>query len=458
MNEQERSSGHLHVAAVGSWSVPLAPLAPCVFAAIVFALYCFTIGKVSRTYFVHQGPQERYGFPLVIDEASYVTIADNIALGNGYRMGWPEGYRTARRAPLFPLILAGLFKLFGPHGWLGLALNGVLLVAAILSAGTAARLLVSMSIPLSVSAARWALALVPSLYYFGSLVQTEILSLFLAAALMLLLLRSLQSISQSNKRLAILMAALGMVSGLAALTRPELAIVAAMIGVFLLFVFRHLNKPFLSFATFGLCFLFLLSIWIIHNLIWLGAFVPLTTTGGTTFYGAHNDIVWNTSRGSWGDPPRLLGPDVWKQLNDLGEVHRERELLEMGIAWLKSRSLGDILLLEGYKLGRLWIPYEFFVHRRMSPVGNIVVSILFLPFWARALAGLWSLLRRRAWAVATVLLMFPIASTITALLFYGSARFRVTSYPALAVLAAIGLQQAVDQLSAIRSKRKGMPE
>jgi len=374
-------------------------------------------------------------------------------------MGWPEGYRTARRAPLFPMVLAGLFKLFGPHGWLGLALNGVLLVAAILSAGTAARLLFSMSIPVSVSAARWALALVPSLYYFGSLVQTEILSLFLAAALMLLLLRSLQLMSLSNpKHLTVLGAALGMVSGLATLTRPELAIVAAMIGVFLLFVFRHLNKPFLLLATFGLCFLFLLSIWIMHNLIWLRAFVPLTTTGGTTFYGAHNDIIWDTNRGSWGDPPRLLGPDVWKRLNDLGEVHRERELLDMGIAWLKSRSLGDILLLEGYKLGRLWIPYEFLVHRRMSPVGNIVVSILFLPFWALALAGLWSLLRRRAWMVAAVLLIFPMASTIAALLFYGSARFRVTSYPALAILAAIGLQQAIGRLSAIRSARLRMPQ
>jgi hypothetical protein len=105
--------------------------APCAFAAVVFAVYCFTLGKESRAYFVHQGPQERYGLPLVIDEGGYVTIADNIALGHGYRMGWPDGYRTARRAPVFPLILAALFKLLGPHGWLGLTLNGVLLVSAI---------------------------------------------------------------------------------------------------------------------------------------------------------------------------------------------------------------------------------------------------------------------------------------------------------------------------------------
>lgn len=426
--------------------------APCLLATVIFALFCLTLGPASRTYFVHQGPQERYGFPLVIDEGGYVTIADNIALGNGYQMGWPDGYRTARRAPVFPLILAGLFRLFGPHGWLGLALNGVLLVATILFTGAAARLLLPLSIPVSVSAARWALVLVPSLYYFASMVQTEILSLFWAAAVIVLLLHILQSISQSNtKRLAVLMAALGMVSGLATLTRPELAIAAAMIGVFLLFVLpRHDAKPFLL-TAFGLCFLFPLSVWIIHNFVWLGTFVPLTTTGGTTFYGAHNDMIWATNRGSWGDPPRLLSPDVWKQLNDLGEAARERELFRLGIIWLRSRDLGDIFVLAGYKLARLWVPYELFVHRFMSHITNILMSVLFLPFWILALTGLWSLLRRRAWIVAFILLIFPMASTISALLFYGSARFRVTSYPALAVLAAIGLHHAIFRLSSIRS-------
>jgi hypothetical protein len=45
-----------------------------------------------------------------------------------------------------------------------------------------------MGISVSGSAARWALALTPSLYYFASLVQTEMLSLFWAVLLVVLLL------------------------------------------------------------------------------------------------------------------------------------------------------------------------------------------------------------------------------------------------------------------------------
>ncbi len=458
MNEQERSSGYPRDGYRRVLARTLRTAgAPCALAVILFAFYCLTIGRVSRTHFVHQGPQERYGLPLVVDEGGYVTIADNIAHGNGYRMGWPDGYRTARRPPFFPLMLAGLFKLFGPRGWLGLVFNGALLVAAILLVGAGAKLLLSMGIQLSASSARWALALVPSLYYFASLVQTEALSLFWAAVVVVLLLRGLKSISQSDvKRSAVRMAALGLVCGLATLTRPDLAMAAGLIGVFLLFVLpRRAAKSLYLLAAFGLCFILPLLIWIVHNLIWLGAFVPLTTTGGTTFYGAHNDIVWATNRGSWGDPPRLLGSEDWQRLNDLGEAHRERELFHMGITWLRSRSLGDIVLLEGYKLGRLWIPYEFLVHRYMSPLGNILVSVLFMPFWGLALWGLWSLVRRRAWAVTFVLLIFPIANTIAALLFYGSARFRVTSYPALAILAAVGLRQVISRLSAMRHTRGG---
>jgi hypothetical protein len=248
------------------------------------------------------------------------------------------------------------------------------------------------------------------------------------------------------------MAALGMVSGLATLTRPEMIVAAGLIGVFLVIVLvRQLAiKSSFLLITFCLCLGLPLLIWIVHNLIWLDAFVPLTTTGGTTFYGAHNDIVWSTNRGSWGDPPRLLGPDAWEQLNNLGEVARERELFRMGIAWLRSRGLGDILVLEGYKLARLWIPYEFFVHRHMSHAGNIVVSLLFLPFWALALTGLWSLLKWRAWMISVILLIFPMASTMAALVFYGSARFRVASYPVLAILAAIGIQQVIGRRSVLR--------
>lgn len=429
-------------------------VAPCIILCIAFGIYCFTIGKVSRDYFMHQGPQERYGIPLVVDEASYVTIADNLAHGNGYRMDWPNGIRTARRMPVYPLMLAGLFKLFGSYGFLGLTLNCIFLVAALFLVSTAAKLLLSVGIPLSISTARWALVFTPSLYYFGSLNQTEALSVFWAALMLILLLSVSKPLSaRTRSRSALLIAILGIICGLATLTRPESIVVVGLIGVFLVILHFRRAAPSYWIVIFVSCFLLLFVIWIIHNAIWLKAFVPFTTTGGTTFYGAHNDMVWGSNRGSWGDPPRLLGPEVWTQLNGLGETQREHELLRMGVEWLRERNVGDLLLLEGYKLGRLWFPYEFLIHRHASPMANIIISALFLPFWGLALWGLRFLFKQRMWLATTVLLIFPVANTLAALVFYGSARFRITSYPALALLAAIGVGQVAQQLVKSRQPR-----
>jgi len=433
-------------------------LSPYLFTLAVFSLYCLVLGDLQRTAIGLQGPGEHYGLMLVLDESGYVSIADNLSRGQGYQIGWPDSQPTAWRPPLYPLLLAGIFAAFGPQASLGLVLNGVLLVGSLYVVGLAARLVSKLTqAPVSPLMAQWALALVPSNYFFASLVQTEALALFLGAAILSALLaldlycKGKEPVIRGIFRRSLF---LGVTCGLASLARPELMIVIGFVAIYQLLSLGFYNRTaWLNALVIGIGAGIFLAIWIAYNVDHLNTFVPSTTMGGTVFFGAHNDDTWSRSPGSWGNPPRILGHERYASLMEMGEVKMDRELYRLGFSWLEQQPISRILQLEVYKLGRLWIPYEFATTEKLGRLPSTLISILFLPFWGFAILGLRKLLQLKQMSVLAILLLFPTANTVAVLLTYGTARYRITSYPTLSVLAAIGVMTIIMRNKHVRREQ-----
>jgi len=201
---------------------------------------------------------------------------------------------------------------------------------------------------------------------------------------------------------------------------------------------RVRNQMMLQIAT----MLLVISPWIARNEIVFGT-PTLSTVGGATFWGAHNDLVrQHTSLwGSW-----VPQSDLVDAAHPLAGTEVEREALEWKYGLEFVRNNWEMMpVREGAKIFRLLSPFEPTTNRAVF--WSFALSWLFtLPWMA---AGVWLLVRYPR--PADVFLLAPVvASLLTSALFYGSIRFRDSIIPILIVFAAHGLTEAAALLGVNR--------
>lgn len=218
--------------------------------------------------------------PLIADEGNYLGIADALASGIGIPDRW-----VWLRPPGYPLILAGLIRLFGRdlHAPLVLqAIAGTLTVAAV--ALIAGRLWGRRA---AFIAACWA-ALNPSLIYYTRILHTEVLYTTCIAF------AALGLVWYARPGATLRPLALSAVCvGLAALLRP--AIIAPLPFVLLWLVLRRPRGERRLALGHAALFVALCAAVIapnaIHNWLAYRRFIPLDTTLGYIFWLDHRDIT-----------------------------------------------------------------------------------------------------------------------------------------------------------------------
>jgi 4-amino-4-deoxy-L-arabinose transferase-like glycosyltransferase len=362
------------------------------------------------------------------DQVDYEWFAYRLSAGDGFtdRTGAP----TASRPPGTSLTLFPIYALSGRSFLLGRLWFCLLSAATCLATAWVAR--PCFGRPAALLAAAW-LAVYPGHFYYPMHFVSEVPYALLITLACGFAVRALDDAAIAPN------VAAGMMWGLAMLTRPQALFV---VPVAWLFLWR---SPRARWNRYARCLMVQTAVtlavllpWAARNSVQLGT-PTLTTVGGHTFWGAHNDIVLHTPqlRGSWVRTSDLV--DGRHPLNG-SEVEREAAAWRYGAQFVRSNWIA----MPGLALMKVW--------RLVSPfesTSNRVVLWAFAIAWLLTapwvVAGLAML--GRAAPSGAVLLVPILATVVSSVVFYGSVRFRDSMLPLLIVFAARGVVEWVPNLA-----------
>lgn len=355
------------------------------------------------------------------DAVEYEQLARSVATGKGY--AWPDGTPTAFRAPGLSLFLAGVYTAFGlsyPMAYLAMACLG--------SVGTVSAYLLARELTAE-RPARWAAvftAVYPPNVYDCSYFFSEALFAPLLGLGLWLLARHVRTGGWWEA------AGAGLILGYATLTR---SFGILFLPLFAAFLWKS-GRGWRSAALFAFGFVLVIAPWTVRNYLVFHRVVLVATNGGSTFYGANNDIVTSNPRnlGGWVSTKRLPGRDEIDAQPD--EVSHDKKEWQLGLDWVK-RNPAKFAAVSVVKVANCWMPFVSHPSLTRYPVLNIVSTAPFLILIAIGLAR--SLLARDGrWAFA-VLHLTIFANLVMVVLFWGGPRFRDANAVVLMVYAVAGL-------------------
>jgi 4-amino-4-deoxy-L-arabinose transferase-like glycosyltransferase len=411
---------------------------------------------------------QQFGFG---DSQSYWELGRAIARGGPYQIGSPDS--RVFRTPGYPILLAPLFWLEGPHVsvmWgraLSAALGGV-------AAGGAAYCATRLFNRRAGLVAGWFWALYPGAVAMGALVLSE--TLFCPLMLLELALWGAAWRSQSRRRAIGLALASGIAAGAATLVRPGWLLFtpfAVLVGLVLrtdpksgsekgTVPFcsatilrmvpgaipgqsppvlgqaatadrsRHLRLGLLAIAALMVS----MTPWWIRNALVIGHFVPTTLQVGASLYDGLNPRADGSSNMQFVDQfaQRLHQADARAGIaaNYDFEFRLDRQLREAAISWAVQNP-GRVIELASIKFVRLWNVWPNEPALRNWPL-RLVVMAGYLPLLLLGLYGAWRF-TPQGWPY--ILAWLPaVYVTLLHVVFVGSIRYREPAMLALAVLAA----------------------
>lgn len=405
-------------------------LAPCVacrwLVAIVAAAVALRSGAAVWWQNRLAGPQAFY----FADSESYWVLARELAAGRPYQFGSPDA--RIFRMPAYPLLLAGLFKLYPPEPpVLAARLLGALLGgAAVACVYALARQTME---PRAALAAAAAAAVYPGAVVTSVAVLSEALFCPLAALQLAVWVKSWHA--KSERHSFLLAFAAGLVGGAAALTRPEWLLFPV---VALAVLARPWGRYRLAKSAALLAGLVLaMTPWWARNYQAVGRFVPTTLQLGASLYDGLNPKASGASDmrfvAEW--EARERQRDRTSQVPF--EVRLDRSLREAAVSWARQHP-GRVLQLSAIKFWRMWRPWPEGgaaggeVARWLFAAGYLVVLLLAgLGTWrgGRHAPIVWA-----CWLPAGYL-------TLLHLVFVSSVRYREPAMLLLTVLVGLALQR-----------------
>jgi 4-amino-4-deoxy-L-arabinose transferase-like glycosyltransferase len=331
-------------------------------------------------------------------------LARSIALGQGFSS--PTDLQTGPSAwapPIYPYILAGVFKLFGVYSaasaWVILAFNSVF---GALTSLTLYRIAERMYGPVVARATAWTWAVFPyAIYWSVRVVWETSLTAFLLSLALLLTLR----MADEPPRLRMWML-FGLLWGVIALTNTA---VVSMMPFCLLWLLYRLPRPPQQFASAALCVLMaalVVSPWLVRNYQVFGKFIFIRDNLPLEMYEANND----QSEGLWtrNEHPGN-NPEAMRRFQELGELNFMAEkgdevrqfVLEHPGRFLRFTVERAVYFWMAPPQAAILAGYDLMISRHTN---FLLAAIL-------AFAGLWLTIRNRkrgAFLLACFLLIYPL--------------------------------------------------
>lgn len=384
--------------------------------------------------YIRQNPRQALGVIPFLEEAG--NIAASLATGHGFSSPFRiETGPTAWMTPVYPALLAGIFRIFGVRTFdsfvAAVALNivaSVLVCVPIFYAG--------MKIAgTGVSAgAAWLWAIFPNaiLNTFESMWEASLATLLAALILW-------ATLELHQRRGWLTWAAYGLLWGATLMTNPTLGVLLPLLLGWLIFRARgecreFYRRPFLALGVAFLC----CAPWTVRNYKVFHAFVPLRSVFGLQFYVGNNEHA----------------EEVW-----LGEQHpihdsaERAEYIRLGeIAYMRDKQQQAIEYVETHPGHVMRLMVSRFIALWSGGTPSPVVDFLRTPsLWFRyvllfnvlaalgALAGIILLIRWRSpywFPLAIFPVVFPCAYYVT----LAYPRYRLPIDPVVLLLGAVAVQ------------------
>ena len=378
--------------------------------------------------------------PAVGDASAYRLLAEHLAEGHGYVRPYDlEEFGierpTAEFPPLWPALLsvaprAGIDSLTGQR--LAAALVGSTGIALV---GLLGRRAGGPRVGLG---AALVLAVHPLVFQSDATLMAETLFVPLTAALLLAGVTALDPTTSATRRL-VLTVGVGVLGGLATLTRAEAVLTTFLLAVTLAWRSAPARKLLLVAGGFAL----VLTPWVARNAVRLDAFVPVSNNVGSALDGSNCDGVYHGSQiGMWSYSPDCFDGFGQDELAADGEAIVAARHRDEGLHYAR-RHVSDLPAVGAVRILRTWGAWNPSQQTYVATLEGRTLG------WERAGTALHALLAgasvigiialREARRLRWVLLIPAIAVTATALATYGSQRFRAGAEPSLAILAAIGI-------------------
>jgi 4-amino-4-deoxy-L-arabinose transferase-like glycosyltransferase len=349
------------------------------------------------------------------------------------------GEPTAYRPVLYPLMLAGLVKLFGPADWPIAALHVLLGMATVVLVWVVGGWLGGS---MTAIVAAGATAVDPLLVHWAAYPMTETTSAFLLA----LAVWAVLCIRQGQAGRFALPA--GVILGLGALCRP--IIWGWALAVLALVKFRSDLSPKARLSAVLCLLLGFVGVqlpWFIRNWTHMGAPIWTTTHGGYTFHLGNNerfyrDVVANPGKDVWSSE----GLSAWRdpiehETRKMTEPQRDGEYYARAWAFIQQDPHAFIES-SWLKLRRLWglAPHEMY-----SPTVRAAVGVFYAIVLALFALGLFV---GRCWRWPGVFLVaVPLVFSLAHTFYWSNMRMRAPLVPVIAVF--VGL--AANRLWALGS-------
>jgi len=381
----------------------------------------------------------KWGDDLLLNDSIYFSLQAALnSEGKWFQEGL-SGQPGAEHGPLTTLYLTpwSLGSWDHTQQRLGITLIGLAVVPVI---GLLGRRLAGDRVGLVAAAIA---AVYPNLWLNDSLVMSETIAILLVALALLAGLR-LEEVPTVARA-----AVIGLLAGLAALTRSELALLAPLFAVV---VWRRIPVAGTWWRALKLPMVLLVvslltvSPWIVYNLGRFEHTVLMSTNDGTTLLGANCDVTYYAQVGGWNI--ECLAPVPQEMFADASErstARREIALTYIGDHWQRLPVVVAARLawtVDVYGLTHL-VRMDVGEEKAEWAVWAGIVM-----FWALAVATVvgWLDLRRRDIGERWWLAMPIVGVVITTVAIYGFHRLRAPAEPAIVVLAATGLVARVPWL------------
>lgn len=398
-------------------------------------LLVLTLALVVRLAHLAAVAEAPFVASLAMDSQEYDRWAQTIAAGP-----WVSD-QPFFQAPLYPYLLAVLYRALGRELLVVYGLQILLAVAGVYALYRAGRHL---------GGERWGLAagLLAATYGPFLFYDVQLLKESLAVTVVCFLLWRLLEAGARGGTLQ--WAVVGGLAGVLTLLRENMLLVFPAFVVLPLTARVPLVRRASAAAALAASFALPLLPSAIHNARTGGGFLPTTFQGGVNFYIGNNP----SANGSY--QPLAVGKQVpyyeRRESIRLAEQRLGRRLtaaqvsrfwLQEALGWARREPLA-FLALQARKLALFWSWYErpdtvdYYYLRSLSPVLGLPL-LEFGGVCLLALAGIW-LARRRLAELAPVLL-FTLLWMLATVAFFLFARYRVPVVPALLLLAALPLAE-----------------
>lgn len=338
-------------------------------------------------------------------------IARSIVQGRGFSSPFhADTGPTALMTPLFPLLLAGVFKVFGVYT--KASAIAILSLDSLFSSLTCIPVFLIARKKLGERAAviaGWTWAFFPyAIYFSADFIWPTTLTALLVPLIFLAALR----LEETDRRLAWL--GTGVLAGVTTLTEPiALAVALPLLGWMLFRLLRQRLRwvPAGTFAVLG--FLLVVTPWFVRNYRVFHTFIPFRDNFGLELYVGNQGETWHFDPGGFhpSDTPR-----EWAEFQQLGELHYVQHKREQALTFIRAHP-GFFVRLSARRGLYMWTNFWSLSPRYLQAEPADPFNIfLCTSLTLMALAGLWRAYRKDpalAAPFAIALFCFPVVYYFT---------------------------------------------